>query len=353
MNYYVYVDGLLGVKTNANKFKWVYGKVAPESTEAEFNRCRIKVTLDIRKTKDVFDKAMDISDYDKYSHFFARKNENKIYYDRSFLLSSKLRYSIEVENNNQLNVIVSKNYFKYIKYRFMNLHSLGYILTDLVSGLLLVNGYSTVHCSAVNIKGKTVVIFAPPNAGKTLTAIKLCEMEGIQFIAEDIGLTDGENIYGAPWTSTFRYYNHNKESKLDRLTYALSNKIPALQLFSSESKSIMEYFSAERVLAKAAISNIVVLGKGDNEVLVSKEGVLNNIINLSKYEFNYHRSPAMLVLNYFNPDLSIDRMFDIEKSIINKMINNSDVYRIYAQSALDYWKIISSIFGEGEIQYED
>lgn len=343
MNYYVYVEGILGVKTNSSKFKWVYGVSAPKTTESEFEKCKIKIVLDVRKSKEVFDKTLNIDDYDKYNYFFARKNERKIYYERNFIFNSKLRYSIKVIGNDYLNVIVSKNYFKHIKYRFMNLHSLGYILTDLASGFLLINGYCTIHCSAVKVKDKAIVIFGPPNTGKTLTAIKLCELDETKFIAEDIALIDGENVYAVPWTSTFRNYNHYKESKLDTLANMLSSKIPILQLFSLKSKSIIDYIGCGRILIKSKITDVVVLGKGDNEVLKCNEGIFESIINLNKYEFNYHRSPTMLVMNYFNPDLSIDRMFDLEKSILSKMINNSDLYRINAKSTLDYWEIIRRI----------
>lgn len=340
MNYYVYVEGILGVKTNTNKFKWVYGETTSKSTETEFEKCKIKINLYIKKSKDVFDKEININDYDKYNYFFARKNERKIYYERNFFLKSKLRYSIEIKDNNNLDVIVSNSYFRYIKYRFMNLHSLGYILTDLISGFLLNNGYCTMHCSAINVMNKSIVIFAPPNTGKTLTAIKLCEIEGARFISEDIALTDGKNIYAAPWTSTFRYYNHTKESKLAKLVSVLNKIIPVLELFSIKRKSIKEYLGKDRVLTKSKITDVVVLGKGNNEVLKSKEGIFENIINLNKYEFNYHRSPTMLVLNYFNPNLSIDRMFDLEKSILSKMINSTNVYKINAKNAIDYSELI-------------
>lgn len=341
MNYFVYIKDILGVRTNLDSFSWVYGSVAPKVSESEFKKCKVKVNLDIRKTADVFDKSLKIEEFDRYNYFFARENEKKVYYDRNFVLNSKIRYSVEIIGN-EINVIVNKNYFKYIKYKFMNLHSLGYILTDLISGILLANGYATLHCSAVNIGQRSLVIFAPPGAGKTLTAIKLCENVDAKFISEDIAITDGENIYSVPWTSTFRFYNHEKESKLDRFVDLLHERIPILQLLPiSKQKSIYSYLTNNSFAYVSKITDAIILSKGEAKVVESSDKFFENIINLNKYEFNYHRSPTMLVMNYFNPDFSIDKMYQWEKNILSSLIKNTNCYRIYAENPLDYHKQIA------------
>jgi len=349
MNYFVYVKDILGVRTNLDQFSWNYGTIAPKASAEEFNKCKMKVNIEVRKSNDVFDYTIDKENYDKYNYFFAKKNQRKIYYYRDFLFNSKLGFSIEIIDNCNINVVVSKNYYKYVKYRFMNIHSIGYILTDLVSGLLLVNGYCSIHCSAVRLNNKTLVIFAPSNTGKTLTATRLCLQEGAEFITEDIAITDGENIYSAPWTSTFSYYNQEKYSKFDKLVDILQDKIMLLQLILlRKKKSAEEFFGKNNILDSSKITDIVLLGKGQNQVVKNKEGMFESIINLNKYEFNYHKSPSMLVFEYFNPDLSIEKMFNIEKTILNNLLNNTNGYRVYTNCPLDYTKLITDkiIFSE-------
>lgn len=340
MNYFVYARNLLGVKTNASNFSWVYGRVSPQVSEKEFENCKIKIKLEVRKTEDVFDESFRIEDFDKYNYFYARKNENKIYYERNLLLNTKLRYSIEIIGNH-VNVIINKNYFKYIKYKFMNLHSLGYILTDLISGILLTNGYATLHCSSVKVGGRTAVIFAPPGAGKTLTAINLCEKTEASFITEDIAITDGTNIYSVPWTSTFRFYNHLKESKLDKFVNLLKKKIPIFELITLKKKKSIDSYLGENIsLESSKITDVIILGKGPTRVVTSNKGVFENILNLNKYEFNYHRSPTMLAMSYFNPEISIEEMYNAEKEIIKKIIDRVNTYKIYAEDPRDYYKIV-------------
>ena len=54
MKYYVYVEDILGAKTNANAFEWSYGTVAPESNLDKFNRCKIKLYINIKNDDEVF-----------------------------------------------------------------------------------------------------------------------------------------------------------------------------------------------------------------------------------------------------------------------------------------------------------
>lgn len=340
MNYFVYIKDILGLKTNAENFSWCYGCVAPKTAEEKYNDCMVKISLSVRKAADVFDESIKLENLDRYNHFYAELYGQKIYYERNYFMNAKHCYSIEVAGN-EVNVVVDKNYFKYIRYRFMNVHSLGYILTDLISGILLMNGYATLHCSSVSIGDKALVIFAPPSTGKTLTALRLCEYKSAKYIAEDIAITDGDMIYSVPWTSTFRYYNHCKETKADRFVDTLRKKVPLFQLVPAKKrKSIHAYLNEDFLVDSAEITDVILLGKGELGVIRTDKGFLENILNLNKYELNYHRSPTMLVMNYFNPDFSLDQMYEAEKLILGKLVQNNSSYRVYAQNALDYSQLI-------------
>lgn len=341
MNYFVYIKDMLGIETNLESVSWVYGSSAPKTNIDEYEKCKIKLNLQVKKTEDVFDESFDINDLDRYNYFYARKDERKIYYERTFIFNSKLRYSVEIVDNNHINVVVNKNYFKYIKFKFMNLHSLGYILTDLVSGLLLSNGYATLHCSSVQVEDRTMVIFGPPSTGKTITAIKLCENANAKFIAEDIAITDGIDIYSVPWTSTFRFYDHDKETKGEKMMASLRKKVPIFQLVvSKDRKSIDSYLGEDVIIDQAKVTDIVVLGKGEREVVFDSSDIYEDIINLNRYEFNYDKSPTMLVMNYFNKGISLDYMYAKEREIVKRLVESSESYRLFSNSALEYEEIL-------------
>jgi len=105
-------------------------------------------------------------------------------------------------------------------------------------------------------------------------------------------------------------------------------------------KSIHAYINEDFLVDSAEITDAILLGKGVYGVIRTDKAFLENILNLNKYELNYHRSPAMLVMNYFNPDFSMDQMYEAEKLILGKLVRNNPSYRVNAQNALDYSKLI-------------
>ncbi len=343
MNYFVYVEGILGVRANLKEFLWSFGTVTPKSNKENFDKCKIKVFIEARNSKEVFNKNIDFNCLGKYHYFNAKPEEMKIYYERNFFGSSKLRYSLEIKGN-EIKVIVSKNYLKYVRHRFMGLHSMSYILTDLVAGLLLQNGIATIHCSAVNMDNRSVIIFAPPNTGKTLSCIRLCEDYDYNFIAEDFALTDGNKIWSVPWTSTFRHYDDINISKFDRLANKITSHFPLLTLLSIGNKvSIEQYLGSEKIKSVSKVTDLFVLERGIKRIENNKTDGLRKIINLNKYEFNYHKAPVIIALNYFNPDFSPDVMHTIEKQILSDLISRCNYRSISETNAVKYSEIIHEI----------
>lgn len=343
MKYFVYVDDILGVKTNANAFEWSYGTVAPESNLEKFNRCKIKLYINVKRDDDVFplDKGKRV--LGKFHYFSGNPDERTIYYERNYFFGKWLRYMIQVEDNTRIKVTVGKTYFTQVKHRIMNLHSLGYTLTDLISGILLLNGYATLHCSAVNFKenNHSVILFAPPNTGKTLTSIMLCKNHNANFIAEDFAVTDGENIWAVPWTSTFRLYDEINESKSEKALNKITSVIPALELVKiTKNKPINEYIGEDRILLKSKATDIAVLERGEYCIDHANEDALRKLLVLNRYEFNYHKSPAMVVFNYWNPEYSQVKMYEKEKEILENLLDNVRYICVKDMDAANYSDII-------------
>jgi hypothetical protein len=352
MNYFVYVKDILGVEINRSEFSWSYGTVAPKSSKNEFEKCKIKIFIDVRHSNEVFDKRVNFNKIGKYHYFSASKNSNRLYYERNFFGRSKLRYSIEIKNND-VYIIVGDNYFKYVKHRIMGLHAMSYILTDIVCGLLLKNEIATIHCSAVNKNGQSMIIFAPPDTGKTLTSMRLCLNHNYNFIAEDFALTDGQNLWAVPWTSTFRYYDDINNSKLDSIINKLTAIFPVLGLFRvTKNKSIDKYIGMNRVRLFSKATDIVVLERGEPNINYDKVEGLEKIINLNRYEFNYHKSPALIVMDYFNRGFSPEAMYIKEKEILGNLIERCNFMCISDLNALNYSDVISKKINDGIGKYK-
>jgi len=335
-NYLVNVEEILGVKINRKDFKWSYGTVAPLSTKDEYEKCLIKIEIDVVKDKMVFQNLEKSENIGKYHYFLGEKNAQQIYYERSFFFGKKLKYSIKITDN-KVKVIVGNSYYKHVKHRIMGLHSISYILTDITSGLLLQNGLATIHCSAVNSDNQTIVFFAPPNTGKTLTSIQLCKNNKFNYIAEDFAITDGETIYSVPWTSTFRYYDDINESIFDKISNKFKKVLPILELISfRKNKSIDKYIGMDRIKKVSKVTDVAILERGPQSITQDKEDGLRKLINLNKYEFNYHKAPAVVVFDYFNNNFSPDKMYLKEKEILKKLLDNTNYYCVMESNALNY-----------------
>jgi hypothetical protein len=341
MSYHVYVKDLLGVCSNIDRVSWIYGENPPVASKAEYESCLVRVNLEVRDPAFVFDASLERHDYDVFSHFFGRTGENRLYYERPFFLNSKMRFQIEMSDYT-VNMIVSSNYYRYVRHRFMNLHSVGYILSDVVSGLLLKHGFSTIYCSAVKCNDRTVVIFGPPQMGKTVTAIQLCADYNCQFISEDMALTDGISIFAAPWTSTYRHYESARETRTDRLIGRMISRLPILQLVKwGQRPSFMKYLEQAVVVDSSRITDVVFLRRGDSRVVSGGSDLLHCLLNLSKYGLNYHRSPTMIAMSYFNPELNLDALYQVDRGILRRLLESARVFEIYTRNPTEYAEQIS------------
>lgn len=338
MNYFVYVEGILGVRTNAKSFEWSYGTVAPLSDKEHFGKCKIRLYLDIKEDDEVFSKKRMQNVEGKFHYFSGNQDENKIYYERNYFFGKRLRYSIQVTEN-AIHAVVGKTYYNHVHHRIMNLHSMAYILTDFVSGMLLNNGIATIHCSAVNYEDphKSIILFAPPNTGKTLTSMRLCKDHDANFVAEDFAMTDGTHVWAVPWTSTFRLYDDISESRADKVVNRLTEVIPVLQLVKlTKNKSIDSFIGTERMKLYSEATDVVVLERGKPFIDQDKSDSLRKLLTLNRYEFNYHKAPAMVVMSYFNPKFSLENMYTNEREILQKLLDHCEYTCINEESAVNY-----------------
>ncbi|MBE7015444.1 MAG: hypothetical protein E7417_01305 [Ruminococcaceae bacterium] len=300
MNHFIYIKDLLAVKTNLDKFSWSYGTVEKNSKQEDFDRCKVKVYVRI-----VPDKEVPVCSGDKFSFFTVDKESSTIYYSRRFFGAVNLCYSLRIDGNS-IYMICGKNYYRLVRGRIMNIHSVGYILSDVVEGILLNNGLCTIYCSAVSFKDRAVCLFGAPNTGKTLTGLLLCNKHGGKLVSEDFAVTDGENIWGAPMTNTHRNY-----AGID----------------GANDKVEIEVNSVK-------VSDVVIIQKGKN--LLSDEKDFIKVKSLNRYGLGYVRSPSLIALGYYNHEFDIFKMSDKENEILESLVKNHGFLAVSSENVLDF-----------------
>lgn len=319
--YYIAAKNILGVKTNIREFKWSFGHSMPESTEEEYEQCEVKINLVMEE----FNEDDQLEGLGKYHYFNGSPGENKIYYTRNLAMKEKLRIKAENLLSDEPKITVNKNYYKLITHRVMNLHSIGYILTDLAGVLLLRKGFAPIHCSAFKKNNSTVAIFAPPNTGKTLSSMMACMEHQAKFIAEDLAITDGKRIYSVPWTSSFRFYSNMEQSKGAKLRSKAKKMFPPLEYVSlTKATPVTRYVDSSEILEMEEVTHIAVLEKGESEIIPQTEHeAVRKLINFNRNAFHYLKSPLLTAYEFFNSELNIDQAAANEREILNMLVKNS------------------------------
>lgn len=323
--YYVYCQGVLGVKTNIENFRWVYGSVAPETSHSEYEKCAIKLSIDIKPEKEL--KTVDCYD-EKFQSYFWQEHGKRLSCRRTLFGKIKMGYDIVI-NDDGAAVEMGKNYYRLVKKRVMNLHDAYYLLSDIANVLLLKKGFLTLYSSAVkhSASGKGIVCFAPPNTGKTLTATKMCDYFGYELIGEDIVITKDRVLYSCPYTSSYR-----KDKR----------GIDSAGAFGRLKKQV-----ASRTCERAEVTDMIVLSKGDERCLNESE-VLRRISILNGYLFNYYSSPIVKILAYFDSGYDSDWNKKSEE-ILKEMVACCECRIVHSKDPIAYQEHIRGIV-EGEVK---
>lgn len=327
--YYVASKGILGIRTNIKGFKWCFGSDMPEGTAEEYMDCAVKIHIVLEN----FNDDEKLKTMGRYHYFNGSPGGDAVHYTRKLPMNQKMRFKAENLLSDEAKITVNKAYYKLITHRIMNLHSIHYIATDLAALLLLKKGYAPIHCSAFQKEGQTVAVFAPPDTGKTLSAITACMDHEAKFIAEDMAITDGKNIFAVPWTNSFCHYTNN--SKKDK------NRDP--QAETAQDKKRQALLSAE-------VTHVAVLEKGTDELVGLPQSIaVAKLMNLNRYEFNYLRSPLLTAYEFFNPGLMIDDGLVKEREILTALVDNSQkAFTLKKENPTHYAEALLSEMAEKE-----
>lgn len=329
LRHHVLSPGVLGFETNVADLSWPYGNQPPAASWDEYRACAVRLEFRAEPTVAFRSALLQRAGrtHGKYHWVTGLPGQDEVLYERPLLLGSRLLLECEGLLQNRPLVKVNKNYLRFVFFRVMNLHSAGFVLADLTALLLLRQGLATLHCSSFRHQGRTGVVFAASNTGKTLTTMKLCLEHGADFIAEDLAVTDGSLLYGVPWTSTFRHYAAVDSRRANRALLALKKALPFIEYVPgfARNNSILEYLPAERIIPSAPVTDVIVLEQGDGGVTsLGLDETVERLVNLNRSEFNYARCLVSNAYEYFNPPLDVSGMVLREREMLRQLAEKAE-----------------------------
>ena len=294
--FYENVPGIIGIKTNVKDFFWGFGACKHGVSEKAFERCKIRVNLEVRPDRAVFDDVA-LSEYSRqFRYFKAAPEKNSVIFSQTLKSAVQLKYVLTVDGNT-VKMVVGKSYLRLVKAKLMYVHAVAFVLFDVVSFLLLKNGMTTLYCSAVYLpNGKSVVFSAPPNTGKSLCALKLRQDFGAEIVAEDMAVTDGVSLWGASQTNLYRDYNN---------------------------KSLLDFDPSEFRSKLDSVDYLTILQKSESVDLTETNDFYKKLVLINRYSLGYYYSPCVRVLCFYNQSMSTDDAQGTEERILKKLMNNA------------------------------
>lgn len=305
--YFEYIPGILSAKSNISRFNWSFGTKVPYATKEKYEGCKLHIDLQVVPDCEVL-LHTDINKFCCDFRFFKiNPTENSVVYDRWIKNTVHLVYHLKMESDN-IRVVVGQTYWRVVKQKFMNIHSMKYILLDMVTVLMLCNGLCPIYCSAVSKRdGEGSIFLAAPNTGKSLTALKLCsEHIELSMITEDLAVTDGHRLWGVPYSNSFRNY-HDKKLK-------------------GREKKI-------RKTNSATINHVFFLDKADKPSSWPKERNAEKMMCLNNYLIAYASSPVLRALCYYHPEYDIENLRRTELGIHEMIMSHADCNSIACQNS--------------------
>lgn len=326
VHYYVYCDGILGVKTDISNFKWIYGSTAPCTSRNEYNKCAVKFDVCIKpesllRSNDGYTKRFQ-------SFMWDCKNQT-ISYRRTFFKNVHIGYDIKINSNNVI-AEIGENYYRFVKKRVMNLHDIYFLLSDLANLILLQSGFLTLYASAVHYAplNKGIACFAAPSTGKTLTAVNLCKMFGYSMIGEDIIIARANQLHSCPWTASYR----KKQSFFDS-TGALNRT----------SKNV-----SHTICNICELTDMIVLSCEKEKIVSDKTETLRQICVLNGYLFQYYSSPIVKVLGYFEQSFCADWNAQAN-SIFQSLVNTTQCYILSSKNPHYFSTLVHNVISGDDL----
>src|SRR5688572_23404439 len=139
-HYFVLSENVLGLHSNTETIKFSYGIHPPAVSRAEYDRCAVRLRLHVGEVElERHDEAHN--PVMPYHHFFGQMNQDVLNYHRTFLFRTQLSLKAKGFVGKTPTLNANPTYFRFIPQRFMNLHSVAYMLTDMAGYFLLRHGY--------------------------------------------------------------------------------------------------------------------------------------------------------------------------------------------------------------------
>jgi len=235
---------------------------------------------------------------------------------------------VEITNlmGNQTKVVVKSKMYKYlrkVKYRIRA------FLESIVEVKLLQKGLNLVHANGLSRSGKSFLIFAPAEMGKTYTTLSLVLKHNYNFLGDDKILTNGLIAFCYPKTMSL-HPCHTKEIgiKLPSSTYwqmrlnNLIRRIPVIMRVTDEFKlDIKQIVVNQPAEQKSTVKAIYMLCDGMSQSIrtLSETEAFRKMYTAGRMHLSPLTQTDLLYHCFDNPHIPLEKYVQVEERIYRKL----------------------------------
>lgn len=345
MTQYELVSGLLSVETSQTTLPWGLGRIGPwNQLPGSTQQTDLLIRYDVEPGLVPGDSIVG----GRRMHYWSLSDDGVLHYRRS--AGGPLEFQMDIAIDHESGIVhlrVNKLLNKYVKVRLNNLHSPGYVITDLMLQLLAMRGWAPMHCSAVTrpSSDQVTVLLAPPNTGKTLTALTLVKEFGYGYVCEDLALYRDGEMRGFTWTSTFRYYPTLVRNRWQRLRMQANAAIPPLELLKVRNDvTTLDVVPSERIRGRGTVDRTFLLTLGERQSgpdPVARDLAFRWVRTLNRYEFKYETAPAVVALETLGTAVDVESAYNNVRHQVEQLVSTKQILRLECPQSTAFARLIA------------
>jgi len=239
---------------------------------------------------------------------------------------------------------VNPTYHKLGRMTLGNMHSVGWLLRDLLNIQLLLKHFALLHAAAIQRDKACVVAVGLSNTGKSTTSFDLTLNGPCKLFGDDLVATDGRNIYACPYTAT--NVSPGELSSLgSRGSQWLFRNIPFYGNFGPTKRIPICSHVGEQKMAQPTPATHVVFLRRSSTCSTSpiETAAAHSLLTASnRTEFTFMNSPLFCAFDYLHDTNQVRDAIDNERDTFSELLDNTECLLI--EGDMPYFrKVVTSL----------
>jgi hypothetical protein len=210
------------------------------------------------------------------------------------------------------------------------------------------------HAGGFSDGCRAAIVMGVPGTGKSTTVLRALT-HGFKFLGEEYVITDGKKIYSVPYSTSFLEIQpaYIKFKKRTHQAYVSIRNLITRRAFPLRLLlHLLPYPKVEldslnipiEVIKDSELCRIYILERGPYSIRRINElsESIKKILHLNREEFSFFGNRFLLRYALVDESFDIDKLMDIERSIVTKMVENAETFICSAGNPSQFFDLIWS-----------